>query len=243
MSTHDRYAIRYVQQDGTHMLGPACKNWGCAVLTILSIDYRSVDAIVINGTPHLLRTPVPAMEFLLQHRAVAEGMVAAADARAAAAFAKAYEPDEYEDAFKSRTVAPDSQDLEAFATFGDGYKSGYEHAMKDSERWPKQAPPASADAALLLIAAERRRQIEMEGWTPEHDDEEHGMGQLAAAAACYALPPDEDEPSDPPKFWPWGKEWWKPGDRVHELTKAGALIVAEIDRLQRAAAPTALTPA
>lgn len=41
-----------------------------------------------------------------------------------------------------------------------------------------------------------------------------------------------------PRYWPWEPGWWKPGkgnsyaDRVRELVKAGALIAAEIDRLQ-----------
>jgi len=35
-------------------------------------------------------------------------------------------------------------------------------------------------------------------------------------------------------LWPWGKEWWKPSDRRRDLVKAGALIAAEIDRLDRA---------
>lgn len=38
-----------------------------------------------------------------------------------------------------------------------------------------------------LIAAERRRQIEQEGWTPEHDDQ-HSGGELATAGAVYATP-------------------------------------------------------
>jgi len=34
--------------------------------------------------------------------------------------------------------------------------------------------------------------------------------------------------------WPWDEEWWKPdNDAVRNLAKAGALIAAEIDRLQR----------
>lgn len=34
--------------------------------------------------------------------------------------------------------------------------------------------------------------------------------------------------------WPWDEEWWKPSeDPVRNLVKAGALIAAEIDRLQR----------
>ena len=38
-----------------------------------------------------------------------------------------------------------------------------------------------------LIADERRRQIEVEKWTPEHDDE-HAENELALAAAVYAIP-------------------------------------------------------
>lgn len=112
-----------------------------------------------------------------------------------------------------------------------------------------------------LIAAERKRQIEEEGWTPEHDDE-HGKSELAQAAACYAWPPMR--PVFVKKAWPWDREWWKPtipvrgsvacgcrsaGEcnhfasptanaitdaRIRDLAKAGALIAAEIDRLTRA---------
>lgn len=101
---------------------------------------------------------------------------------------------------------------------------------------------------IELIADERRRQVEVEGWTPEHDDE-HGEGDIAAAASAYALfaslTPlrresrrlhDED---GVPDMWPWALRWWKPGaddsnaSRIRELVKAGALIAAEIDRLQR----------
>ena len=89
-----------------------------------------------------------------------------------------------------------------------------------------------------LIAEERQRQIEKEGWTPEHDAE-HNNNELAVAAASYAMPqaartymivPDGQYL---PIFWPFDARWWKPcpDDRIKELTKAGALIAAEIDRL------------
>ena len=89
-----------------------------------------------------------------------------------------------------------------------------------------------------LIAQERARQIEKEGWTPSHDDE-HIRHELAWAARCYlaeAIQPRNDTfiPGD----WPWREDWWKPtaGDPVRDLVKAGALIAAEIDRLQRKSA-------
>ncbi len=92
---------------------------------------------------------------------------------------------------------------------------------------------------IQLIAAERRRQVSKEGWTPEHDDK-HNVGQMAKAAACYAMPTDVRETEVDNRsyrwiIWPWTEKWWKPTpkDRVRELVKAGALIAAEIDRLQR----------
>jgi hypothetical protein len=110
---------------------------------------------------------------------------------------------------------------------------------------------------IAEIAAERSRQIEVEGWTPEHDDE-HDRGQLANAAACYANPdnvswtdiwgrglnPDGSvRPVGIAKVsftralrWPWEQRWWKPADKRRNLVKAAALLVAEIERLDRAKA-------
>ena len=91
------------------------------------------------------------------------------------------------------------------------------------------------------VLAERRRQIEVEGWTPEHDDE-HSIGELAALAAFYAVP-------DGVREWDFSgtgygdtlaeallPNGWtaKVGkDRRRNLVKAGALILAEIERLDR----------
>ncbi len=98
---------------------------------------------------------------------------------------------------------------------------------------------------IELIAEERARQISKEGWTPKHDDK-HDDEELARAAACYALPSHQrDEIVCEHRersitlqcdLWPWEARWWKPtpDNRVRELVKAGALIAAEIDRLQRA---------
>lgn len=86
---------------------------------------------------------------------------------------------------------------------------------------------------IELIAEERQRQIEVEGWTVERDKEEHAIGELALAASCYAMTPDLRPAELPPSHWPW-VNYWKPSpnDRIRELQKAGALIAAEIDRLQ-----------
>lgn len=93
---------------------------------------------------------------------------------------------------------------------------------------------SSADV-IAEIAEERRRQIETEGWTLEHDDA-HTQGQMAAAAGTYALYsdlfPDEGQP---PWQWPWDPKWWKPKDYRRDLIRAAALLVAEIERIDRAA--------
>lgn len=85
-------------------------------------------------------------------------------------------------------------------------------------------------SGIESIAAERRRQIEAEGWTPEHDDE-HCVGELAAAAASYALARNECDSAL--VSWPWAMKWWKPKDTRSNLVRAGALIAAELDRLDR----------
>ncbi|WP_395554037.1 hypothetical protein [Pseudomonas aeruginosa] len=105
------------------------------------------------------------------------------------------------------------------------------------------APGKEVPQAWLDVQAERRRQVEAEGWTPEHDDE-HDSGEIACAAACYALPPAHPARIEgalgrygrDPNIWPWTRDWWKPApnDRRRELIKAGALVLAEIERLDRA---------
>jgi hypothetical protein len=87
-----------------------------------------------------------------------------------------------------------------------------------------------------LIAEERKRQIEVEGYTSYHDDQ-YEAGELTGAARSYAheaqLQVCNIKSNEfPPISWP---DWvWKPSDDpVRNLVKAGALIAAEIDRIQR----------
>lgn len=98
----------------------------------------------------------------------------------------------------------------------------------------------SESNGVSLIASERGRQIEQEGWTADHDDQ-HADGELAIAAACYALAEHarsygRHNVDELPVKWPWHEGWWKPtpDDRIRELAKAGALIAAEIDRIKGA---------
>lgn len=107
--------------------------------------------------------------------------------------------------------------------------------------------------AAADVLAERARQIGVEGWTTDHDDE-HSKGEMAQAAACYADPAPAryaDTRINEPIRWPpaWVR-WWKPSkdhrgqpDRRRDLVKAGALILAEIERLDRAASRVEPGPA
>lgn len=79
--------------------------------------------------------------------------------------------------------------------------------------------------AIELILQERVRQLSPLEYTPEHDDE-HRAGEIASAAADYAQPGQDPVPGS----WAIGKA---KDSRNVQLAKAGALIVAEIDRLQR----------
>jgi hypothetical protein len=97
---------------------------------------------------------------------------------------------------------------------------------------------AGHSRAAQDVLDERARQVTGEGWTHEHDDG-HRDGELAAAAACYAASAHDDFPWDPPTDWPWSGQWWKPSDERsprRDLVKAAALILAEIERLDRAEA-------
>jgi hypothetical protein len=102
------------------------------------------------------------------------------------------------------------------------------------------------------VLRERERQFYEERWTDEHDDQ-HDKGQLAFAGAAYALAAAIQAElvghgKDPkfaataaglakaPAWWPFSTSWWKPKDRRRDLVRAAALIIAEIERLDRAEA-------
>ncbi|EPG3313509.1 hypothetical protein L4Q78_001714 [Pseudomonas aeruginosa] len=100
------------------------------------------------------------------------------------------------------------------------------------------APGKEVPQAWLDVQAERRRQVEAEGWAPEHDDQ-HADGQMAVAAGYYALacgfPHERDIAlGHVPQYWPWDARWWKPKDARSNLVRSCALALAEIERLDRA---------
>lgn len=101
---------------------------------------------------------------------------------------------------------------------------------------------AGTRAARDLLG-ERMRQVEAEGWTPAYDDRHRPYPALAFAAACYALHASgageykafwESTQQRRPFWWPWSLKWWKPRNPRRDLVRAGALILAELERLDRA---------
>ena len=87
-----------------------------------------------------------------------------------------------------------------------------------------------------LIAIERKRQIEVEGFDAQHDNNEQD-GTLEKAATAYILS-SVGERKEGIKVWPWVLPYYKPRDPVRDLVRAGALIDAAIDRLQNKNNPT-----
>lgn len=103
--------------------------------------------------------------------------------------------------------------------------------------------------AIQLIEDERMRQ-QAKGFTLDHDDQ-HELGELTEAAQCYACVASaqirgsgvEEWPVD--MFngfydslleWPFEESAYHPSEHaLTNLVKAGAMIVAEIERVHRAA--------
>ena len=117
----------------------------------------------------------------------------------------------------------------------------YEKSVSVTEHaWPALATPQPdtvqvPPTGVGLIAQERERQIQQEGWNANHD-REHKPGELATAgyhyaanaAACLGILPGSLHVWD---NWPWHPSWWKPTTPMRDLVKAGALIAAELDRM------------
>lgn len=92
------------------------------------------------------------------------------------------------------------------------------------------------------ILSERMRQIDKEGYTQEHDDSGHGERDLASAGACYAYyaslfnkPRCLAVLNCLDELWPWDLKDFKPTNPRRNLVKAAALILAELERLDRKA--------
>lgn len=90
--------------------------------------------------------------------------------------------------------------------------------------------------AIDAFTLARARQVVNHGYTSAKDDRYNGNGELAKAAACYASPCVEALP-----LWPlkWDFGLFKPSGEVdgegrkRDIEKAGAMLIAEWERLDR----------
>ncbi|HHF0699400.1 TPA: hypothetical protein ACPIBI_001941 [Pseudomonas aeruginosa] len=112
----------------------------------------------------------------------------------------------------------------------DGDRPTSKYALSELKKVLAAAPGKEVPQAWIDVQAERRRQVEAEGWTPEHDDL-YCAAELPRAAAAYILNGANDEA---PAIWPFVAKWWKPRDARSNYVRASALILAEIERLDRA---------
>ncbi|MBP2303311.1 hypothetical protein [Azospirillum picis] len=99
----------------------------------------------------------------------------------------------------------------------------------------------TASTARADIVAERMRQQSHEGFTPSEDDQ-YVRGELELAALTYIhqaethfrLPEAAYRATKSGALWPWAESRWRPHSVRHDLVRAGALLLAELDRRFRA---------
>ncbi|WCA60351.1 hypothetical protein G6M16_007515 [Agrobacterium tumefaciens] len=128
----------------------------------------------------------------------------------------------------------------------DIFEATYDAVVSAGDTDPDPAPAqlhSWFSKAALDVTAERRRQIEAEGYGNRHDDA-HTSFEITKAAVAYAqraaMSDDvrafKEKRDHVPGLWPWARAWWKPKGRRADLVRAAALLIAEIERLDRAEA-------
>ncbi|HBU8799188.1 TPA: ead/Ea22-like family protein [Klebsiella pneumoniae] len=217
------------------------------------MSIERIKQIALGGTPTMGEREslaITALHFAEELKIATDAFQAAGLAQLAAeeALEKAQSANEYlreQSAEWERKAISNFEDCAEMSARIEELESQRKLAFAASNRWADKFREAeqriaelesrTVTAAAADVLAERKRQVAAEWWTPEHDDEyEHG--ELADAAGCYALSSELfDCAGEPPRPWPWPDEWWKPTNRRRDLVKAGALILAEIERLDRAA--------
>jgi hypothetical protein len=112
--------------------------------------------------------------------------------------------------------------------------------------WQAKSQAVPHILAARDVLAERDRQINQEHYSTEHDDE-YTQNELLRAATCYSshalargwvhrsnLDPNTYQSEEAPDLWPWDLDFWKPKSPRHDLVRAAALLIAEIERIDRA---------
>jgi hypothetical protein len=156
------------------------------------------------------------------------------------------------DADRLDSIAAEIDDLKRASRNRDMWKGQCERQADELTRLRTLLSSSRGEqGALADVLAERHRQMSVEGWSPEHDDT-HVNFEMARAAAFYALHTAADALPEPTcgvpsdryglfltadQAWPpeWDHATWKkPKDARRNLVRAAALLVAEIERLDRA---------
>lgn len=124
------------------------------------------------------------------------------------------------------------------------YRSSY--VQLSFEIWQAAKTQAVPEGfAIKDVINERQRQINQEFYSTENDDE-YEQNELLRAAVCYAenvvrrgwvfdsnFGPDVYREEEVPDLWPWDLDFWKPKNPRRDLVRAAALIIAEIERIDR----------
>jgi len=120
-----------------------------------------------------------------------------------------------------------------------------DRALNEINALKAQLAKVESSKAAFDVLGERNRQIEQEHYSIKHDDS-YQMNELSRAAASYVnnvvsrgwvfnsvYGPEAYQSEEVPDLWPWSDEHWKPKNPRRDLVKAAALIIAEIDRMDR----------
>ena len=134
---------------------------------------------------------------------------------------------------------------EAFKTNGDQYL--YDEVIWMWDCWIERAKAQVVPEGFVIkdVINERQRQINQEFYSTENDDE-YKQNELLRAAVCYAenvvrrgwvfdsnFGPDVYQEEEVPDLWPWDIDFWKPKNPRRDLVRAAALLIAEIERIDR----------
>lgn len=131
------------------------------------------------------------------------------------------------------TMEVHTDELRIMASAVESYTDELIAAPEAAEKRIAELEARMLSQAATDVLAERHRQVTAEGWTPEHDDK-YRHSEMLWAACCYVLNTIQKY-NRVPFDWPWRDEWWKPTEKRRDLVKAGALIIAEIECIDRAA--------
>lgn len=108
-------------------------------------------------------------------------------------------------------------------------------AKRRAQGWepsmPMFANVPGVSPEVMAVVLEHQRQRQEEGYSIQSDLEQYHGGELARAAACYAMQAGGVYPMRYVSFWPF-KSKMKSCPPVESLIKAGALIFSELERIK-----------